>query len=156
MKDEIVRGGIRKDIHFCAGGSGKDTCQVINWALSLCSRLNQTSRVTRAVHLSVEFIPLARRNARSSARGSICKVWLKLLGWTSDLTVTIKGITSFGRGCGRVGVPGVYTNINDPNVLTWIHMALNVAHTGNWSPFLDWINEKSEANTWRIIPGWFC
>ena len=26
--DEIVRGGIRKDIHFCAGGSGKDTCQV--------------------------------------------------------------------------------------------------------------------------------
>ena len=28
MKDEIVRGGIRKDIHFCAGGSGKDTCQV--------------------------------------------------------------------------------------------------------------------------------
>merc|ERR1712176_1221194 len=65
----------------------------------------------------------------------------------------LQGITSFGRGCGRVGVPGVYTNINDPNVLAWIKLALDVAHTGNWSPFFDWINEKSSQNTWRIIPG---
>jgi hypothetical protein len=28
--DDDVKGGIRKDIHFCAGGEGgKDTCQVI-------------------------------------------------------------------------------------------------------------------------------
>merc|ERR1712176_79622 len=65
----------------------------------------------------------------------------------------LQGITSFGRGCGRVGVPGVYTNINDPNVLAWIKLALDVAHTGNRSPFFDWINEKSSQNTWRIIPG---
>lgn len=35
MKDEIVRGGIRKDIHFCAGGSGKDTCQVYKFGPSV-------------------------------------------------------------------------------------------------------------------------
>lgn len=26
--DDDVIGGIRDDIHFCAGGDGKDTCQV--------------------------------------------------------------------------------------------------------------------------------
>jgi len=118
-KDEIVRGGIRKDIHFCAGGSGKDTCQGDSGGALVC-RIHPFSEAQREIQ---------------------CK------------GLYLQGITSFGRGCGRVGVPGVYTNINDPNVLTWIHMALNVAHTGNWSPFLDWINEKSAANTWRIIPG---
>jgi len=26
--DDDIIGGIRDDIHFCAGGNGKDTCQV--------------------------------------------------------------------------------------------------------------------------------
>ena len=28
ISDDEVIGGIREDIHFCAGGNGKDTCQV--------------------------------------------------------------------------------------------------------------------------------
>ena len=40
-KDEIVRGGIRRDIHFCAGGSGKDTCQVN------CQDITMTSSLSR-------------------------------------------------------------------------------------------------------------
>ena len=64
-----------------------------------------------------------------------------------------QGITSFGRGCGRVGVPGVYTNINDPDILGWIHMALDVAHTGEWGTLVDWIHKKKKSNQWRIIPG---
>ena len=30
FSDDEVIGGIREDIHFCAGGNGKDTCQVKN------------------------------------------------------------------------------------------------------------------------------
>ena len=75
----------------------------------------------------------------------------------TQLTLILLGITSFGRGCGRVGVPGVYTNINDPNILDWIHMALEVAHNNQqWDAFMGWIKQKSAANTWRIIPGIFC
>jgi len=118
-KDEIVRGGIRKDIHFCAGGSGKDTCQGDSGGALVC-RIHPFSEAQREIQ---------------------CK------------GLYLQGITSFGRGCGRVGVPGVYTNINDPNVLNWIRFALDVAHSGNWSPFFAWINEMSAANTWRIIPG---
>lgn len=118
-KDEIVRGGIRKDIHFCAGGSGKDTCQGDSGGALVC-RIHPFSEAQREIQ---------------------CK------------GLYLQGITSFGRGCGRVGVPGVYTNINDPNVLVWIKLALNVAHSGSWSPFFDWINEKSSQNSWRIIPG---
>ena len=33
-------------------------------------------------------------------------------------------------------------------------MALDVAHNNQqWEGFLEWIREKSAANTWRIIPG---
>ena len=81
---------------------------------------------------------------RGSKFGNFC---------TSPVSYRYLGITSFGRGCGRVGVPGVYTNINDPNVLTWINMALDVAHSGSWSPFIAWIRQKSAQNTWKIIPG---
>jgi len=118
-KDEIVRGGIRKDIHFCAGGSGKDTCQGDSGGALVC-RIHPFSEAQREIQ---------------------CK------------GLYLQGITSFGRGCGRVGVPGVYTNINDPNVLTWINMALDVAHSGSWSPFIAWIRQKSAQNTWKIIPG---
>lgn len=119
-KDEIVRGGIRRDIHFCAGGSGKDTCQGDSGGALVC-RIHPFSEAQREIQ---------------------CK------------GLYLQGITSFGRGCGRVGVPGVYTNINDPNILDWIHMALDVAHNNQqWESFLEWIREKSAADTWRIIPG---
>merc|ERR1712235_10151 len=47
-KDEIVRGGIRRDIHFCAGGSGKDTCQGDSGGALVC-RIHPFSEAQREI-----------------------------------------------------------------------------------------------------------
>merc|ERR1712187_49245 len=118
-KDEIVHGGIRKDIHFCAGGNGKDTCQGDSGGALVC-RLHPFTEAEREINCSVYYL---------------------------------QGITSFGRGCGREGVPGVYTDVMDPDIADWIDLGLRMAHDSNvWEEYIRWVRAKKRVDAWRIVP----
>lgn len=43
-------------------------------------------------------------------------------GEDEELVYTLVGVTSFGKGCGVKGIPGVYTEVAD--YLDWIHDAM--------------------------------
>ena len=40
----------------------------------------------------------------------------------------VRGITSFGKGCNRIGSPGVYVDLSTTGILMWIYDWIKVNH----------------------------
>jgi len=119
-QDDEVYGGIRSDIHFCAGGlSGKDSCQGDSGGALVCE-----------LHAFTE-----------PARQLKCGSYF------------LQGIVSFGKGCGREGVPGVYTNLNDINVADFVDFGLQIGKNQDWGPYTNWVAENDRKGTWEVIEG---
>ncbi|CAG5110435.1 Oidioi.mRNA.OKI2018_I69.chr2.g4837.t2.cds [Oikopleura dioica] len=120
--DNVI-GGIRDDIHFCAGGvSGKDSCQGDSGGALVCDLHPFTS----------------------PDRQSKCGSYF------------LQGIVSFGKGCGRAGIPGVYTNLNDRDVADFVDFGLGIGKSGDWRDFRSWVNYHDKINSWAICLGGIC
>ena len=52
-----------------------------------------------------------------------------LITYDGDNRATLIGITSWGIGCGEVGVPGLFAKVD--HVLKWIHDTINEFKDGN-------------------------
>lgn len=119
-EDAEVYGGIRHDIHFCAGGlAGKDSCQGDSGGALVCP-----------LHAFTEPV-------RQLKCGSYY----------------LQGIVSFGKGCGREGVPGVYTNLNDKNVADFVDFGLQIGKSQDWRPYTKWVAANARDNSWEVIKG---
>jgi len=87
---------VKSDYHICAGGDrGKDSCQGDSGGPFVCEIPEEE------VEEGSYYDRFCRYSAGDGSGNKVVKV--------------LSGIISFGKGCGRQGVPGVYVNVwNEP------------------------------------------
>lgn len=95
---------VKSDYHICAGGNeGYDSCQGDSGGPFVCEIPDE------------EATPWQRENCKFQSQSNPNKKVVKVLS----------GIISFGKGCGRANVPGVYVNVWHENYRQFMGTTVN-------------------------------